>query len=340
MSTPPPQINAVTHTQRTEWGKGLVVRDTPEKVAVVFENYPTEILIARKYVGAMLAGAVATPDELEALQSRASGRKPRSATTAAKMKAAAKKRANAGKKVAPRYPSFAEQLAAFDARYPGGFMGEAFIKEERGVAGAPDKKGKSKETAIATARESLSPAGLAKSDDEVFAVARALLASTNMVFPIEGPIPFGQLEGDERASAMKALRDLIQGTGDYGDRLEKFANAVKLKDSDGKAKKVTWPLATVFGALYTPAENVFIKPSFLTAQAEMLGEKLNNTQLVSANAYNQFKRTVEKTRDLLVQAGQSPRDLLDVYGFIYRTREGKAQPKEIIAGTGHIPPTE
>jgi len=119
------------------------------------------------------------------------------------------------------------------------------------------------------------------------------------------------------------LKQLLHGEGDYALRLEKFASSVNLKDKSGKGKAVTWPLATVFGALYHPTDHTCVKPTAFAAEGATLGLALEKSQAVTANGYRQFLKVARETQKRLLAAGHRPRDLVDVYTFIWRTHAEK-----------------
>lgn len=322
MTTPTTPSSPVTfkHELQPDWGVGLVVHDLGKHWVVFFEKAGEKKFVKDK--AAVLVPVQVEPAALAALQAKATGRKPK----AGPRPSAAHRptpRPRASKAAAPRFATFAEQLALFEKLFVGGFQGEHYVKEERGVAGATGAEGY-KEAGIALAKQGLSAEAFAsRSPDELFASAQQVLSATNIVFPIEGPIPFRQLQGEDRDKALAALKDLLHGEGDYADRIERFAGAVNLKDAKGVAKKVTWPLATVFGGLFAPTQHTCVKPTAFAGQAATLGLSVQKTQPVNAAGYRLFLDVAKKTDALLREAGQQPRDLLDVYTFIWRTHAQK-----------------
>lgn len=318
-----PQPLTFTHATMPDWGVGLVVQDLPLHWVLFFEKAGE-----KKFVKAMalekniLVATKLTEVQLAALQARASGRKPRAAQkpTSSLLRPRAVKTA-AGS--APRFASIKDQIALFETLFVGGFAGEAFITEERGTPGVEGKKGY-KEAGIKLARESLSAAAFASENtDELFKRARAVLGITNIAHPLEGPVPFGELAGDDRVKAIAGLKQLLHGEGAYADRVAAFSAALNLKDKDGKAKKVTWPLATVFGALFDPAQHTCVKPTAFAGQAATLGLTVDKSQALDAVGYGKFLEVAKKTQALLLEAGHQPRDLMDVYSFIWRTHAEK-----------------
>lgn len=301
------------NTRAPEWGTGIEAQQLPNLSVLFFEHAGEKKFVIEKALSnGTLALKTVTPEELAALQARASGRRPRSIGLSSAQKRAKRPAAKKGAKAV--FATFKEQLAAFEKLFVGGFTGEKFMKEEREY----------KENAIELAQRTLSAGAFAsESVEELFTRAHAVLAATNLVFPIEGAIPFKKLAGDDRATVVAGLKALLHGAGPYGERVERFVATVNLKDKDGKAKKVTWPLATLFGALFAPAELIAVKPTAFAYQAGTLGLAVEKTEPVAAAGYAKFLEVAQKTRALLEEAGQQPRDLMDVYTFIWRTHAEK-----------------
>ena len=301
------------NTKAPEWGTGLEVQQFPNLSVLFFEKAgEKKFVIEKALANGTLAPATVTPAVLAALQARASGRRPRSIGLSTAQKRAARPSAKKGAK--SLFATFKDQLVVFEKLFAGGFAGEAYTTSER----------TSKDAAIEKAKTTLSAeAFAAESVDELFTRAQAVLAATNIVFPIEGNIPFKKLEGDARAQVVAGLKELLHGAAPAGERVERFAASLHLKDKDGKEKKVTWPLATVFAALFAPAEFVAVKPTAFALQGGTLNLSVERSEPVGALGYGKFLEVAQKTRDLLVEAGQQPRDLLDVYTFIWKTHAEK-----------------
>jgi hypothetical protein len=221
------------------------------------------------------------------------------------------------------FPSFEAQVRWFETFFPGGFEGEKFVSEERG---APETKGKKgyKTAAIKLAQAQLSPERLASATtEETFEVSKKLLGFTNLVFPIEGPIPFTSMKEEDRAGFVTALGELLHGEGPHGPRFEKFASSVVIRDASGQGRKVTWPLATLLQALYAPTQHTFVKPTVFEQQALILNLTADKHAPVTGTSYERFLDVARKTSERLEAAGHKPRDLMDVYSFIWRSHKEK-----------------
>ncbi len=316
-AAPPAPPVAFTHNKQPEWGIGLVLQNLEQHWVLFFENGGEKKLL-KKVADSMLTPAKLDANQLAAMTARASGRKPKAAP---KPSGLVKKKAPKG--AGPRFANIAEQIALFEKLFVGGFVGEKFLKEERGT-NAENAKDGYKEYGIALAQKTLSKEAFDAGDtDTLFNAAHKVLQATNIVFPIEGAIPFRQLEGDDRKNAVAGLKDLLHGDGAYGERIARFTGALNLKDNKGVGKKVTWPLATVFAGLFDPAQHTCVKPTAFANQAQTLGLSVDKSSPLTAENYALFLNIAKKTQELLVEAGHQPRDLLDVYSFIWRTHAEK-----------------
>jgi hypothetical protein len=299
-----------------DWGLGLVVEDLPDSFVLVFEHAGR-----RKFVKAkakVLVPVTVNADTLTHLQHRAKGRH---AKAFGKPKPKAKAKPKAPKKA--RFASVDDQVALFEKLFEGGFKGDKFSAEERGPEGVEGKLGL-KTAAIALAQAELSKERFeSATPEELFESARKLLSSTTIVFPVEGAIPFSAMSAMARTATLGALKHLLHGEGDYGARLERFAAAMELKDKAGKSRAVSWPLATLFGAMFEPGRHACIKPTCFADQASTLGMTVEKSQPVSSLGYRQFLEVARKTQEALVERGHKPRDLMDVYTFIWRTHAEK-----------------
>ncbi len=296
-----------------DWGHAALLDDNEGKLVLFFENGGRRVFKKAQVKGLKPAELSAT--EATTLDARLRGKNP----SAGVPRKPAKPKAKAVRPVTAAFPSFDAQVRWFETFFPGGFAGEKFLNEERGSPEAKGKKGY-KTAAIALAREKLTPERLASSTpDEVFEVAKKLLSFTNLLFPMEGPIPFKSLKEEDRAGFLAALTGLLHGEGPHAQRLERFADSVRISDANGKARKVTWPLATLLQALYDPEHHTFVKPTFFEKQALLFNLTADKSQAVTGANYDTFLDVARKTSERLVAAGHPPRDLMDVYSFIWRS---------------------
>lgn len=315
---------------KPELGLGVLLLDLEGKQTIGFENGERRVF---KNAAALVEVHDLDPDALAAVDAKVRGRS--AARTGGARKAGTKAKATSSKKGIAAFPSFEAQVQWFEKKFPGGFLGEAFTLDERGDEGQTSAKKGYKAAAMKLAREELSAERFqSASAEELFASALKLLGKTNIAFPQEGTIRFAKIAEEKRPMILEALRAVLHGDGEYGPRLEKLAESINLVDQDGKPKVTTWPVATQFGALFDPATHVCVKPTFFGGQGLLLGMDFDVSTPVTAGKYDKLLAIARETEARLRKLGHEPRDLMDVYSFIYRTHEGTRSAK------GEAPPAQ
>lgn len=297
-----------------DWGRGIVLEDRPDKWVLLFEAGGRRVFSKSLTKG--LKPVELDADAALALDAKLRGRRL-PATGASRKSKPAKKAA------AATYNSFEDQVRWFESSFTGGFEGERFVAEERGL---PERKGKNgyNQAAIALAREQLAPERFQGAEvEELFEVTRKLIQFTNIVHPMEGGIAFGTMKPEDRAGFVRALGELLHGEGDYGARFERFIDTLRFTDAEGKTKRVTWPTATLLPAIYHPDAHVCVKPTFFEKQAPIVGLSVDKSQPPSGENYARFLEVARATQKRLHEAGHPPRDLMDVYSFIWRSQSEK-----------------
>jgi hypothetical protein len=118
-----------------------------------------------------------------------------------------------------------------------------------------------------------------------------------------------------------ALIELLYGEGEMTLRFERFAGSL------GRAigKKASWQLATLVPALVDPVTHICVKPSALKTQAVWMAPSLVIGKTPSGAIYTRVLEMVAVLVDKLTEAGHPPRDLMDVYDFVWATLRPKAQ---------------
>ena len=214
-----------------------------------------------------------------------------------------------------------DQLKIFLTLFPGGFEDPEYIKTVRGH----DKRRKRhRDPSIADAQRLLDlgrlEAFIASGDGAaVVATVREVLDATSLCSTRDKAVL------DELPEALYddfavAVRDLLHGEAAFFDRFTRFM-AVLDHDRSGM---VTWPLATALPALMHPAEHVVVKPSVFRKQAEWMAPRLPYNKLPNAGLYERFRRMAEAVGEKLTEAGHPPRDMFDVYDFIWSSLRPKA----------------
>ncbi|AUX49142.1 hypothetical protein SOCE26_106870 [Sorangium cellulosum] len=323
-STEPSAPVIVKHPGCPQWGLGYLVEERDEKRFYDFEDGHNHSIA--KAFWSKLEPVQLADDEASALEARIRGLRDRPSAAAKKARV---------RVAAPPVTSFDEQIATFEAQFEGGFGGPHFVADERGFAGGEPTEGGSsgskngatakkkskafKQSAIETAR-----ALLAKGELEALLAAGNLAdfmeritkvhkAATGLLHPLGDLIPFNKMAAEHHRAYAEAVVDLLYGTDDYAARFDRLAGVL------AAAKVVTWPLATILSALVNPAEHVFVKPSFFEKQAAVLGFDLAYDRAPSSEGYARMQALARELERRLRERALAPRDLMDVYSFLWRT---------------------
>jgi hypothetical protein len=309
--TVPASNRLFQHPGRPEWGRGLLVAER-DKLLVIHWEDGKEHLVAATHRDRLDPVQLPTGEE-GVLAERIRGMQARSTAPAARAK---KSSARSASKTAVPPPTWAAQLAAFEAAFPGGFAGEPFTTAERGAA---DGEG-TVAWAIARASDLLAPGRFGESAALFDAIVAFLRPPLDLVHPMEGAIPLKSMKDPEaRAAFIAALRDLLHGDGPYQPRFDRYVAAIQVAQKDGKIKRPGWPLSTLLPALARPGERLFVKPQLWQKQAAILGLKINYQSAPSGAVYDEFLAVSRALDARLREAGQKPRDLLDVAAFVATT---------------------
>ncbi|WP_437599833.1 hypothetical protein [Sorangium sp. So ce590] len=313
-STEPSAPIIVKHPGCPQWGLGYLVEERDEKRFYDFEDGHNHSIA--KAFWSKLEPVQLGDDEANALEARIRGLRDRPSSAARKQRA---------RVVAPPLTSFDEQVTSFESQFEGGFGGPHFVAEERGAVGAhaPEggkKKSKAfKQGAIETARALLSKGELeallaaGNLTDFMERITKVHKAATGLLHPLGDLIPFNKMPAEHHRAYAEAVVDLLYGADDYAARFDRFAGVL------AAAKVVTWPLATILSALVYPGEHVFVKPSFFEKQAVVLGFNLAYDRVPSAEGYARMQSLARDLERRLRERSLAPRDLMDVYAFLWRT---------------------
>ncbi|MGB5813034.1 MAG: hypothetical protein WBG86_21050 [Polyangiales bacterium] len=304
----PPRV--FEHTSRKDWGRSVLLQEIPDKRTFLFEDgaersfrpdYWHKMELLEVQVNeAVRIDRIARRNQVPA---PGSGRKS---------------------KAPPKKPdiSFEQQVAYFMKLYPVGFEDESYIKAERGETGAKSWD-RLKDAALERAEEELTQKRLdalieGGDIDGLHELLHSFLIATKGTTQKAEATRFNNLSTDMRAGVGESLRELLYGDRVYSIRLDSFVAALDVEGGP------TWPLATLLQALVYPAEHMFVKPTFMKKQALILDIDPKYDTTPNATTYEQFLQAARKTKELLEEAGQRPRDLWDVYTFVNKTLSPKA----------------
>jgi hypothetical protein len=221
--------------------------------------------------------------------------------------------------VSPPTFGFQDQIDLFRDLYPRGFAGETWQKEKRD--GGKRVLKRHREPTIRLAQELLSREALDRlvaAEEFVGILERVetVLKSTDLVSASQRRLLMHKDAAAERRFAI-ALRDLL-----YGDELNFSSRFERYVSELGSC--ATWSLATALLALVHPVKHVCVRPTSFKTQARVSMPQLAYDKQPTASHYQGYRTIANSARDKLREAGLSPKDLLDVYDFIWTTLRPKS----------------
>jgi hypothetical protein len=290
------------HVKKHEWGLALLAWERDGKRAFRFED--GEVRIFKEGYYGLLEEVDRPADrttEIVAKIDREHG---------------VSSRRRGGQKEPEREVTFDEQLEVFLAEFPDGFESAAWVEQHRG-GGAGRRLKRHRDSAIDDARRQLGADALrelidAGDFDAVRQRAIDVLEATDLVTRAQIK-PIEESKGDERVA--DALFQLLHGTGSMEERFDKFCHAV----AHSSRKLPSWPLITALVGLVDPQEHLCIRPSVFSAQAKWMAPSLQLGKQPKGAIYTRFVDMAKTILENLRNAGQKPRDLLDIYDFVWFT---------------------
>jgi hypothetical protein len=219
--------------------------------------------------------------------------------------------------------SFQDQVDLFLELHPKGFQDEAWVEEHRGTPSGSDLK-RHRDPAIRAVTETLAVEHcreMTESDrhDELMEVVRGVLSSTDLVSlghvrMLEGLTP------DETKALAEATTDLLHGEDDYHPRFGGWLRVLQ----DVLGSRPSWRLATALPALAFPQEQVCVRHSAFKRQAASIAPRARYSRRARVAPYESYRHVATAVRKRLKAAGHEPRDLLDVYDFVWATLRNAA----------------
>lgn len=295
------------HTKKPEWGLAIIARDGRDKRRFLFQDGQTRAFPLRFSHFMQPANKPADVTERVArLLSEQLDGVPWTPTPAARRKA--------------RVP-FESQIAVFKLQYAGGFADPNYIKQ---VRGAEKRRKRHRDPAIEDANELLSAERLdahieAGEFATVVELAREVLNRTSLCSTRDRQT-LRDLPEDRFEAYAQSLRDLLHSEAPLFDRFTRYM--ASLDGTPGGAP--TWPLVTSLLALADPKNHVVVKPSVFRKQAELIEPNLSYNALPNAGLYTRFQEIAQDVFNRLHAADMQPRDLFDIYEFIWMTLRPKA----------------
>lgn len=130
-----------------------------------------------------------------------------------------------------------------------------------------------------------------------------------------------KLDPAERATFARGMAELLAGAGSSPERIERFNRAVwpALQRIEGRNPwAITRSFPTLFLMLQNPRDDIYIRSeTFDRASRLLLGRSLLDRSIFSSAQYRALLDFAHAVRERLVEWAWSPRDLIDVQGFLY-----------------------
>lgn len=212
---------------------------------------------------------------------------------------------------------FSEQVELFTRLYPKGFQDPEWIEDHRKTDGSPLKRHRT--PISAEAQEALSPTRCdeALSSDghqELAGIIADILARTDLV-PISHAKALKGLDPDEKRRYVESAVDVLHGGRRHEERFKDWLETLKALFGE----RPNWRVATTLPGLVHPQNHVVVRRSAFIRQAGSIAPTARYSRRAKVGAYRNFRRVAVGARERLAAAGHEPRDLLDVYDFIWTT---------------------
>lgn len=293
-----------THRKRPQWGLAILAKRTPKKRRYLFQD------------GRMRAFAARFDHLLEPVD------KPLDIATRVAGELSAQ--LDDGKTIRPvkrtDRVSFAEQIAVFEYLHPQGFDDPSYVTKVRRDS---RRRKRQREPLIADARQLLGREALeiaieSGNGEGVRDGLLELLGKCTVVRKRDRR-PLENMPAELFDELARTLHALLYGEGDDFDRFTRFV-AVLDYDPDDRA---TWPLVTSIPAMVRPNEHIAVKRSVFRKQAAWMAPRLVVGKVPNAGKYQRVLNMAKAIRGRLEEAGHHPRDLWDIYDFVWITLRPK-----------------
>jgi hypothetical protein len=209
------------------------------------------------------------------------------------------------------YRSLPESIDRFLERFPQGFYGERFAKEERNYKTRAHELAKE-----LLNQDSLAELILQEEFGEVCKRAMRVVNATNLLFPNEKMAlkdGLTTLECQEKFS--KALHNILYGIETLETRFTSFCGVLE------EIRAAKWTTATYFLFIRLPEQFMFVKPTITQNAAEITAFGINYRAELNWLTY---KCVLEFSEYLMSELENlKPRDMIDVQSFMWCIAPGK-----------------
>lgn len=217
-----------------------------------------------------------------------------------------------------------DQIETFRAAYPDGFGDPEYRAEVRGEGASRTKK-RHRDPVLAAARADLSagPLGerIAAGDFAGVRDALAAVLRTTDLVPVRDAKLVEGLGDESLESVARALHDVLHGESSFAMRFDVWVKVLR----EALGKNPSWQLVTAPLALVHPDVHVVVRPTVFRRQAKRLDPELAHTTKPNGILYERYRTMASVLRTRLEQAGMAPRDMIDVYDFVWATMRRSAR---------------
>ena len=302
--------NLYIHRKRPNWGRAILAWEQGEKRGYQFED--GRLRIFKKGFYDMFDVVDAPEDDDSTLVSTL---RSRARLIIERRDQAAE--GNASTIEAP-YP-FEDQLKIFINVYPNGFTDESWTKDRRGE-GAGRRLKRHRDPAIAQARADLAEDKVRDhlAAGDAAAIINAIVDNLQNCDLVQRSKTksIERLQGAEATELAEAFVGMLYSEEPMSTRFKRYVDAMPSND---------WRVITAPLALVQPEEHVCVRPSVFRKQAASIAPRSIYTARPSIHSYRDMRRMAQATFKQLEEAGQEPRDLLDIYDFIWITLRPSAE---------------
>ncbi len=301
----PAEDAVIRHVRRPEWGDAVLAWAREDKRAYQFEDGELRIFHQRFYHLLQATGRSADGE----------GAKERRLRQEARIAEDSRLARREARRKGIRVVSLDEQIQRLKLEYPGGFQDQRWREDIRGQ-GAKRRLKRHRDAAVQEAQRLLGADVLGsllegRQHDEIWKRAVQVMKGTDLIAPSQVR-PVANLPEDARREYAEALVDLLHGSDSREHRLDRYLQAVR-------AESVSWQLATVLPALVHPDREVCIRPASFRRQAKYSLPGLKYEARPRGLQYEALRKLARLLEKRLTAAGEAPRDLLDVYDFVWAT---------------------
>lgn len=217
----------------------------------------------------------------------------------------------------PPVMTFAEQILVFRSMFPADFSDAQYLETWRGQEGRNLKQHLDPDLERAQSllnKERMNKLLDSGESSKVVADLITVFAGSTLIRPSRELRPLRDVEESDHPALANGLFALLHGEDTMEERLQKWIMAL-----EQLGLPLTWAMVTVPSALFVPNVGLHIRERPFAEQSRIVGKGGPPGRLPSPSGYMRAHVTAADTRKRLEEAGLKPRDMLDVYVFIWET---------------------